>query len=240
MKTILYGLFIALFFSCQSDKMSPNDSFNGDPFADSAEAIDKDPFNESDEISVNYDDDSFNQYDFDLLENQDLITSVDLILFEGYTDHDSLGKIVTKDTFILNGIRTRVKEIIKDIEWQANDFNEILKQYDKDYEREDDCFCQPNYVFALRFQIEGNEGGFGDKGFEDSESKDEVIETTVAYALFDEYHNSIIISDYKNSVRYYEFIDQGKTNHIVVKYISKILSKFKIAYKDPKGLSKEK
>ena len=240
MKKILAILLIISLFSCQSDKMSPDDSFNDDAFEESAEAIDNDDFNVSLEISAQNDDDSFNQYNFDLLENQDLITSVDLILFEGYTDHDPLGKIVTKDTFILNGISTKVKKIIKDIEWQANDFNKILKQYDEDYEREDDCFCQPNYVFALRFQIEGNEGGFGDKGFEDSESKDEVIETTVAYALFDEYHNSIIISDYKNSVRYYEFIDQGKTNHIVVKYISKILSKFKIAYKDPKGLSKEK
>jgi len=240
MKKIFGILLVSLLFSCQSDKMSPDDSFNDDPFTDSAESIDDDAFNASFEISAQDADDSFNQYDFDLLENQDLITSVDLILFEGYTDHDSLGKIVTKNSFILNGISTKVKQIIKDIEWQVNDFNKILKQYDEDYEREGDCFCQPNYVFALRFQIEGNEGGFDDAGFEDSGREDEIIETTVAYALFDEYHNSIIISDYKNSVRYYEFIDQGKTNHIVIQYISKVLSKLKIAYKDPKGLSKEK
>jgi hypothetical protein len=240
MKKILGILLVISLISCQSDRVNQDDSFNDDPFADYTEHIDKDPFNESDEISVNYDDDSFSQYDFDLLENQDLITSVDLILFEGYTDHDSLGKIVTKNTFILNGISTEVKKNIKDIEWQANDFNKILQQHDKDYEREGDCFCQPNYVFALRFQIEGNEGGFGDTGFEDSEKEDEVTETTVAYALFDEYHNSIIISDYKNSVHYYEFIDQGKTNHIVIQYINKVLNKLKIAYKDPKGFSKEK
>ena len=239
MKKILAILLVILLFSCQSDKMSPDDSFSDDAFEESAEAIDNDDFNASFEISAQDDDDPFNQYDFDLLENQDLITSVDLILFEGYTDHDSLGKIATKDTFILNGISTKVKEIIKNIEWQANDFNKILKQYDKDYEREGDCFCEPNYVFALRFQIEGDEGGFGDAGFEDSESKDEVIETTVAYALFDEYHNSIVISDYKNSVHYYEFIDQDKTNNIVVQYISKVLNKFKIAYTSPRDIGKK-
>lgn len=240
MKRIIATLLTIALCSCQSDRLSNVDTFNNDPFADYAESIDKDRFNDSDDTSVNYDDTSFSQYDFDLLENQDLITSIDLILFEGYTNHDSLGKIVTKDTFILNGINMEVKRIIKDIEWWANDFNAIIKQYDKDYQRQEDCFCQPNYVFALRFQIEGHEGGFGDTGFEDNKKEDEVTETTVAYALFDEYHNSIVISDYKNLVRYYDFIDQGKTNHIIVQYISKLLSTLKVAYTDPRGTSKEK
>ena len=92
-------------------------------------------------------------YDFDLVKNLKDITSVDIIIFDGYPRYDHLGSIVKKETFVLYHIRGKVKETKRNIDWQAESFNKLMKEYDPKYKRNYNCFCPAKYTFALVFYI---------------------------------------------------------------------------------------
>jgi hypothetical protein len=172
-----------------------------------------------DEVSVP----SFNPYEFDLLRDAAHVSSVDLVLLKGWPDQDYLGGIITQKFFAVGNVRVEVDRVISDIpDWRPREFLQLFEKHEpKQYEP---CFCTSKYPAAFVFYVDVQKDHFG----EDTPTP---VKKKVAVALFDESHDSILMTDLLNATRGFRFsVGHSETNR-VPEFIGKILSDQQIEYR---------
>mgnify|MGYP003607718758 FL=1 len=172
-----------------------------------------------DEVSIP----SFNPYEFDLLRDAAHVSSVDLVLLKGWPDQDYLGGIITQKIFAVGNVRVEVDRIISDIpDWRPREFLQLFEKHEsKQYEP---CFCPSKYPAAFVFYVDVEKDHFG-------EATPTRVKKKVAVALFDESHDSILMTDLLNATRGFRFsVGHSETNRVPA-FIRKILSDQQIEYR---------
>ena len=116
-------------------------------------------------------------YLVDILKEQDKITEVKLITLKGASQTIFTSGIVEPHSLVVGPYICEIDKIYdKPIDWHQEEFNKLIASYEpKEYE---DCFCLPRYVMAFIFYNK-----------HDAE---------IGAALFDESHDSVVISDGAN------------------------------------------
>jgi len=163
-------------------------------------------------------------WDFDLLRDSKLITSVDLITLRGWLRPDPLGTIITSNTLVCDRAMCEIDKVFEDSTlWPHGEFLRLFDDYDPKREY-GECLCSPKYVLAAFFYVETDQpiDPFGGNG-----SKER---TRVAVALLDESHNSVLISDMKHGPRIYRFSVGHSPGGRVPKFIAKVMNGLGIEY----------
>jgi len=164
-------------------------------------------------------------YQFDLLRDHAQISSVDLVVLERWTNHDTLGQIISNKTLVVGHTKCAIERVIQDYEhWRYDDFAGLFKDYDSRQQYQD-CACRPNYVIAFVFFLpsELSHDPFADAGAQS--------ETEAAFALFDESQDSVLVSDMKHGIRRFRFSVGHSPESRTCRFIAAVLRAAGLEYK---------
>ena len=177
-------------------------------------------------------------HDFDFFKHQSLITGYDLILLEERAEVTHLGSIVAENTFVMDLVRAKVKEVVVPrLTWDASIFKTLFKNYDKT-KRYESCFCSPTYALAIRLYTDKFES-VGDP-FSPGPGKMELRKQIVATLLLDDGHDSITVSDMVNGVRYFRLSAGHSAKGNIARYLEYLASKEGLKYTFRKGISNKR
>jgi hypothetical protein len=163
-------------------------------------------------------------WEFDLLRDSSLITSVDVITLRGWGNFDPLGMVVTNDTLVVADARCEIDTIFTNSpHWPQEEFLSLFDEFESK-RTYGDCFCSPKHVLAASFYVETDQSmdPFGDNGKRER--------TRVAVALMDETHNSVLVSDMKHGPRSYRFSVGHSQECRVPRFVSKVMAELGIEY----------
>jgi len=157
--------------------------------------------------------------EFDLFKHYTQVSSVDLVVLKGWTRYDHVGGIINEPTLVVGHAKCEIGSVAQDFDhWTHSDFRRLFKDYDPKRQYED-CFCSPKYAIAIIFYVQ-SPGTFNER----------LEKKKVALALFDESHDSVLVSDTKRGVRSFRF-SEGHTEYSrVPKLISRVLASAGIQY----------
>lgn len=160
---------------------------------------------------------------FDLRKDFRKVSSIDLVVFKGFTQYEEIGGRVKTDTFVVGQTRSKIVKTFKNYKWDAKTFIQLIAKHKPKLAVEGDCLCRPKYVCAFVFYVDVEDGPFSDPGNPGKEM--------VAIAMFDEGHNSVMISDQKHGIKHYRVDTTSKKDSAVPTFISLVFKNIGMEYK---------
>ena len=138
---------------------------------------------------------------FDLLKQLNEVEHVDLVVLKGWAMPDHVGQLVEKHSLTVGPVVCEVDRVIASFQhWDSKAFRKLFKGYDRKVTYEH-CLCSPLYAMALIFYVDG-EPLFG---FDEWDKEKKMERKKVGIILFDECHDSVVVTDILNGMRVFRF-----------------------------------
>ena len=156
---------------------------------------------------------------FDVRKDYNKAASVDLVIFSGYTKYDEFGGNLEGYNFTVGGAYAKIAKTFKDYKWNPESLNELISKHDPELKKDTGCLCRPTYVCAFVVYT-SDEDPFGN-----------LQKEKAAIVMLDESHDSILVSDRKNGIKYYRLSDGHSSKKAVPVYLSGLLKSVGMIYK---------